>query len=60
MTDEQKKDIWDIIIIFLIGLIAAFAASFGCTVIRGQNVVRNGYIFSIFLFIISFTLLFFS
>lgn len=42
MTDEQKKDIWDIIAIFLIGLLAAFAASFGCTVIRGQNVVRKG------------------
>lgn len=45
MTDEQKKDIWDIIAILLIGLLAAFAASFGCTVIRGQNVVRNGYQF---------------
>lgn len=46
MIDEQKKDLWDIVIIIAIGLLTAFAVSFGCTMVRGQSVVRNGNTFT--------------
>lgn len=42
MANGQKKDLGGIVVIVLIGLLTAFAASFGCTVIHGQNVVRKG------------------
>lgn len=39
---KQKKDIWDVLLLLAIALIVAFCVSFGCTMVRGQNVVRNG------------------
>jgi hypothetical protein len=43
---KQKKDIWDVLLLLAIALFVAFCVSFGCTVVRGQNVVRNGNTFT--------------
>lgn len=45
MTERQQKDLWDIVVIVAISLFVAFCVSFGCTIAKGQNVVRNGYQF---------------
>ena len=39
---KQKKDIWDVLLLLAITLFVSFCVSFGCTVARGQSVVRNG------------------
>lgn len=39
---KQKKDIWDVLLLLAIALFVAFCVSFGCTIVRGQNVVRKG------------------
>lgn len=39
---KQKKDIWDVLLLLAVALIVAFCVSFGCTMVRGQNVVRKG------------------
>lgn len=39
---KQKKDIWDVLLLLAIALFVAFCVSFGCTMARGQNVVRKG------------------
>lgn len=43
---KQKKDIWDILLLLAVALFVAFCVSFGCTMVRGQNVVRNGNVFT--------------
>lgn len=43
---KQKKDIWDVLLLLAIALFVAFCVSFGCTMARGQNVVRNGNTFT--------------
>lgn len=39
---KKKKDIWDVLLLLAVALIVAFCVSFGCTMVRGQNVVRKG------------------
>ena len=42
MTKKQKQELWDVVAIVATALFIAFAVSFGCTAMRGQNVVRKG------------------
>ena len=39
---KQKKNVWDVLLLLAIALFVAFCVSFGCTMVRGQNVVRKG------------------
>lgn len=39
---KEQKDLWDYLAIAAIGIVIGLAASFLCTAVRGQNVVRKG------------------
>ena len=42
MKEKTVKELWDIVAIVAVALFVAFAVSFGCTMAKGQNVVRKG------------------